>query len=250
MKMKSSKKQRKPSTRIFYWVLDGAAFIHRIVLSVNAERKENFDEELQRVKKYGIFHPDSIYARVVCAFLWPTGNFVEVLHGRIKRFRNVPTIQIKMRSEGIPLTAAQVKYLIRKIVVGNSRVRVSMLEFTFDVTGVSIEYVLRHLVHSARKPPLVLSDGERKTIYIGSPRSAWQVRIYEKTETVLRLEFILRRAFLSRHGIKRPEDVLLLRKLDVWKLMSIRRPSARSPGVLRPTRLQKKLESMQRHFIW
>jgi hypothetical protein len=250
MKIKNSKQQRKPSTRIFYWAVDGAAYLHQVVVSISAELKEGFDDELQRVKKQGIFRPGATYARSVRAFLWPTGNFVEVLHGRIKKFRNVPTIQIKMRSEGIPVTAAQVKYLIRKLVLGDARVRVSKVEFTFDVTAASIEYVLVHLVHSARTSPRVWSDGERKTIYVGSPRSAWQVCIYEKTDTVLRLEFILRRSFLSRHGINRPEDLLILRKLNVWKLMSIRRPSTRYPGVLRRTSLQQRLERMQRHFIW
>jgi hypothetical protein len=109
-----------------------------------------------------------------------------------------------------------------------TQIRVSLVEFSFDVTGVTIDYVLWRIIHRARGDVRILSDGERITIYVGSPRSAWQVRIYQKTPSVLRIEFILRRSFLSRHGINTPEDLLLLRKLNVWDLLSVRRFSASS----------------------
>ena len=117
------------------------------------------------------------------------------------------------------------RFLVERLTL-ESQIRVSQVELTFDVTGTTIDYVRQHLIHRAQSDARVLSDGERITIYVGSPRSAWQVRIYEKTITVLRLEFILRRSFLSRHGINKPEDLLLLRKLKVWDLLSIRRFSA------------------------
>lgn len=71
-------------------------------------------------------------------------------------------------------------------------------------------------------------DG-RKTIYVGSPASSWQVRIYDKDKSkeVVRLEFALGRGFLSGFGINRPEDVLMLRCLDVWQLVSLRKFSRR-----------------------
>jgi hypothetical protein len=173
-----------------------------------------------------------------------------------------------------------------------TQIRVSKVELTFDVTGATIVYVLWHIIHRAQNDIRVLSDGERTTIYVGSPRSAWEVRIYEKTRSgVLRLEFILRRSFLSRHGINKPEDVLLLRKLKVWDLLSVRRFSASNAArvtetwdneigkelvrtwgeyrrplrslprilknhgvhpyeVLRRTRLQEKLEDMQKRLLW
>ncbi len=64
-------------------------------------------------------------------------------------------------------------------------------------------------------------DGTR-TIYVGAPKSAWQARIYEKGESVVRLEFVLRRGFLSRHGINAPEDLLLVRRFKLWDLLSVR----------------------------
>ena len=195
-----------------------------------------------------------------------------------------------MHSERIPVTGAQVRFFVERLTV-ESQIRASKVELTFDVTGATIDYVLWHIIHRAQTDLRVLSDGKRATIYAGSPRSAWEVCIYEKTSTVLRLEFILRRPFLSRHGINRPEDVLLLRKLNIWDLLSVRRFSASSAArvsrtwesatgrelvctwgeyrrplrslprflrnygvhphqVLRRTRLQKKLEKMQKRLVW
>jgi hypothetical protein len=171
------------------------------------------------------------------------------------------------------------------------QITISSLEVTFDVTGATVDYILQHLIHRAHGGVRVVSDGKCRTIYVGSSRSAWQVRIYEKRRGVVRLEFILRRRFLARHGINRPEDALLLRRLRLWDLLSLRRFSASSaarvtrtwdnalgkqlvrtwgiyrrelewlPRVLRNhgvhpyrvltrTRLQRKLEAMQRRFVW
>jgi len=216
--------KRKPSSRVFSWLLNKAPFIDKIVLSVDGKLKPNFEEELQHYKNSGISTRDSLYSRAVSGRFWLSGNPVELLYGRKKNFKNVPALRITMRSERIPLTAAQVRLLIERLVVALPQIRDSLVEFTFDVTGVTIDYVRQHIIHRAKNDARVLSDGKRMTIYVGSPRSAWEVRIYEKTRSgVLRLEFILRRSFLSRWGINLPEDVLLLRKLNVWDLLSIRR---------------------------
>ena len=193
--------------------------------------------------------PDSLYSRAVSGTIWLSGNPVDVVYGRRKNFKNVPILRITMHSKRIPVTGAQVRFLIEKLTVRPLEIRVSQVEATYDVTGVTIDYVRQHIIHRAQNDARVLSDGTRMTIYVGSPRSAWQVRIYEKTSSVVRLEFILQRSFLTRHGIDQPEDVLLLRKLKVWDLLSLRRVSA-SSATLRPTRLQQRLETMQRHFVW
>jgi hypothetical protein len=288
---KRLKRRRKPSSRVFSWSVNNVAFIDKIVLSVDGELKPNFEDELQHPESQGIYTPDSLYSRAVSGIFWLNGNPVDVVYGRTRKFKNVPTLQITMRSERIPLTAAQVRLLVEKLTDGPATIRVSSVEFTFDVTGVTIDYVRQHIIHRAQNDARVLSDGRRMTIYVGSRRSAWEVSIYEKTSTVLRLEFILRRPFLSRWGINKPEDVLLLRKLNVWDLLSVRRFSASSAArvtrtwnnaigtelvltwgeykrplrslprilknhgvhphqVLRRTRLQRKLEAMQRRFLW
>jgi hypothetical protein len=168
---------------------------------------------------------------------------------------------------------------------------VSALELTFDVTDISLEYVRDNLIHRAARAVNTLRD-ERGygTTYVGSPRSAWQVRIYQKNKSVVRIEFILRKSFLSKYGIQRLEDVVLLSRINIWRLLSVREFS-RSKALLataklnnlvreivldsarfnrprdtvlfilrrnrikptlvyRRTNLQKKLETMQHRLIW
>jgi hypothetical protein len=108
---------------------------------------------------------------------------------------------------------------------------------------------------------------------------------------VLRIEFVLRRTFLARHGINSLEDVIALRRLPIWNLFSIRRFSETCAWkvtknwdndvarelvvtwgqyryqfdglsrllqehrvdprlVLRRAEVQRRLEQMQRRFIW
>ena len=288
---KQLKRRRKPSTRVFSWAVNNVAYIHKIALSVDGQLKPDFEAELRNPVSKGIrATPDSLYSRAVSGSCWLSGNPVEVVYGRRKNFKNVPTLRITMHSKRIPLTAAHVNFLVERLTL-KSQIRVSQVELTFDVTGTTSDYVRQHLIHRAQSDARVLSDGERITMYVGSPRSAWQVRSYEKTPTVLRLEFILRRSFLSRHGINKPEDVLLLRKLNVWDLLSVRRFSASSAArvtrtwknaigrelvltwgeyrrplrllprilknhgvhphqVLRCTRLQKTMEEMQKRLVW
>jgi hypothetical protein len=280
--------KHKPSKRLFPWAVDKVAFIDKIALSVDGQLKPNFEEELQHPESRGILAPDSLYSRAVSGTFWLSGNPIEVIYGKTKHFKNVSALRIAMQSENRPLTAAEVMLLVKRLTATPPEIRVSQLEFTFDVTGATIDYVLWHIIYRARNEARLWSG---KTIYVGSPRSAWEVRIYEKTLAVLRLEFILRRAFLSRWKINRPEDVLTLRKLNVWDLLSVRRFSVSSAArvtrtwnntigmelvrtwgeyrrplrllprilknhgahpqqVLRRTRLQKKMEDMQKRFLW
>ena len=139
------------------------------------------------------------------------------------RFKNVPPLRFTLQSQHIPLTAAQVYLLTWRCTCKAPELTVSSVELTFDFTGTSIEKIRTQLIHRAQRVTLLIDGRGWQTIYVGSPRSAWQVRIYQKAATVLRLEFVLRRGFLSRHGIHRPEDVLLLRKIKIWELLSLRR---------------------------
>jgi hypothetical protein len=55
---------------------------------------------------------------------------------------------------------------------------------------------------------LEIESGPRQTYYVGSPRSGWQVRAYQKLPDVARVEFILRPPALRTLNIKHPSDLL------------------------------------------
>mgnify|MGYP001592252979 FL=1 len=149
----------------------------------------------------------------VCAL---TGNPVELRYGRTRPFRRLPPLRLVLRSESVPLTAAQVTLAADSLVRVGLRAYLSLLEFTFDVQQFGFSYLERHVTDHRRSVRQFCDQRGRKTVYIGRPRSPWQLRLYQKTDSVTRAEFILRLAFLRSHGIERLEDVLLLAKMKPW----------------------------------
>jgi hypothetical protein len=284
----------KPSPRVFPYLVDRAAIVDKIVVSVTGKLNETFrDNELLHVDPKSIFHDGGFYAGCIFAKWWLTRNPVKIHHGRMTRFKNVPPLRFTMQSEMIPVTAAQVQLFIKRCTeeFPAPTITLSCLELTFDVTGKTIAYIRRNLMHRAQGGARNLMDKHgNETIYIGSPRSSWQVRIYQKNLWVVRIEFILRKPFLSKYGIKHLEDVQLLRRINIWLLLSVRRFSRSSAKrsttklndlvrglivdsarfnrsretvlfvlrrnrskpnrIFRRTSLQRKLEAMQRRFIW
>jgi hypothetical protein len=112
---KQLKRRRKPSSRVFTWAVNHVAFIHKIVLSVDGQLKPDFEAELQHPDSGGIYTPGSLYARLVSGSCWLSGNPVDVVYGRRKNFKNVPTFQITMHSKRIPVTGAQVRFLVERL---------------------------------------------------------------------------------------------------------------------------------------
>ena len=108
-------------------------------------------------------------------------------------------------------------------------IQVAMVEFTFDLTGTSVREELKAscMTHFTRR---VITDREnRKTFYIGSTKSAWSARIYQKTDSVTRIEYVLRSPFLRQYGIQKVPDLLRLRRLPIVELLRLRAfPKTRS----------------------
>jgi hypothetical protein len=81
------------------------------------------------------------------------------------------------------------------------------------------------MIHGARSF-VELSDLDgRTTVYIGSPKSPWQIRIYDKAKPkgIVRLELILRRNLLFDYGIRQPDTVVTLRSMELKSMFSLRR---------------------------
>jgi hypothetical protein len=125
--------------------------------------------------------------------------------------------QFTMRTDEAPLTCAQLNRAIGSVVCNGSRTLVSLAELTFD-TDIPIRAVCRDVFTKAR----VLREMENAagmTLYIGSPRSPWQMRVYQKTACITRVEFVLRTPVLRALNINQPQDLLLLRTANLWKLV-------------------------------
>ena len=211
------------SEKVFPYLLSKAAFIDTILLSVWTEDKPILGKLLDENKK-PILNGTSRYARLVKGRAPLTGNPVEIVYGKLSRFSNVPPCQVRMRSEEVPLTGAQVNETMRLLFPDATRIQPVMVELTFDLTKTSVGYLHRHMIHRSRQWNEWWDRARgRRTVYIGSPKSPWQIRIYDKTERVIRLELILRKGILPDNGILQPDNVLTLRSLELQRMFSLRK---------------------------
>jgi hypothetical protein len=101
------------------------------------------------------------------------------------------------------------------------RVQVSKVEVTFDLSETSVEFFIRHVQTRARTRVL-RDDSGRRTFYVGRPSSQWQLRVYEKAEFLTSFEFIFRLEFLRKIGIRYPHELILLRRVNLSRLVSLR----------------------------
>jgi hypothetical protein len=99
--------------------------------------------------------------------------------------------------------------------------QVSQTELTLDLTGHSVPYFRRHIVHRTRSWREI-DSASGKTLYVGSRFSPWQVVIYDKAANIVRYEVVLRRSFLLKRGLSSPDALVTLRQLDLKRLASLR----------------------------
>jgi hypothetical protein len=204
---------------IFPRLADKSAFIDKAVLSVWGNRRERVSSVVELAETRAIGGSSRMYARLLPGHCQLTGNPFELKYGRLHSYPNVPPFRLSLRSDNAPLSAAEVNAIANSLFRSGFGFQVSQLEFTFDVTGLSFSFFREHLLTSARSITEVGKENS-KTLYAGRPRSPWQLRIYSKTYSLMRVEFVLRRAWLHAHGIGQLDDLRLLRDLDVWALAS------------------------------
>jgi hypothetical protein len=208
--------------KVFPYLLNRAAFIDTITMSVWEEQKPILKQLLDEKKK-PILGRKSKYAWRAMGKAPLTGNPVKVLYGKNSRFPRVPACRVTMWSEEVPLTGSQVNETMRLIFPDATRIQPTQVELTFDLERVSVNRLHRQMIHRARQWTEMQDSFWRKTVYIGSPASPWQVKIYDKTDGVVRLELTLRRDLLRENRIEEPDKVVTLRSLELQSMFSLRR---------------------------
>jgi hypothetical protein len=207
---------------VFSYLVNKAAFLDRIVLSVWSGGKPVSDQ-ISEVRNVGILSGDSLYSRCLSGKWTLTGNPVQILYGKVSLLPRVPPFRLILRSEAIPITGAQINTLARSIFPNAVRMQVSQVELTLDLKGLSVPHFRRCMVHHARGWSEKSGLADRKTLYVGSRCSPWQVVIYDKAANIVRYEVVLRRGFLFKRGLSSPDALVTLRQLDLWRLASVRR---------------------------
>jgi hypothetical protein len=204
---------------IFPRLADKSAFIDKAVLSVWGHRRERVPAAVELGQSRAIGGSTRMYARLLPGHFQLTGNPFKLKYGRLHAYANVPPFRLSVGSDNAPLSGVEVTAIADSLFRSGFHCQVSQVEFTFDVTGFSFPFFREHVLTIAHSVTEVGKDGH-KTLYVGRPRSPWQLRIYQKTDSLMRVEFVLRRAWLHGHGIEQIDDLLLLRDRDFWASVS------------------------------
>lgn len=188
---------------MFSYLIDKAAFIDRIDLNVSVRKPyaaQPPDTDFLRTRKLQpIGSKGSQYGRLARGRY--RGLDVEVKYSKRPTYRRIPDARVTVHSERHVVTWSKVELLLDRLgyIPAWYTVEVSWLELTFDMTKASIADLLGWLFTRAR---VRVCKGETSsTVYAGSRKSPWEVRMYEKSKGVVRLEFILRRAFLRKRNL-------------------------------------------------
>jgi hypothetical protein len=204
---------------IFPHLANQAAFVDKAIISIWGDRRLRISALLGHGPSRAIGGPKRMYARMISGQCFATGNPFELKYGKLQSYENVPPFRLTVRSDRMPLSGAQVEMITGALFRRGFRSHIASLEFTFDVMNYPFSYFRHRLFTRARSILELGTDGSR-TFYAGRPRSPWQLRVYEKTGSVVRVEYILHRAFLSASGIERVDDILRLRDVNIWALAS------------------------------
>ena len=214
--------QRPRSSGVFPQFIDRRAFIDKIVLSIWGEKRAAPDN-VWITKNRPIGGSNRNYARSERGVLLDSRNPYELRYGAMRFQAILPPMYLTLRSERTPVTSSDTAKAIEFLCEEVSRATVSQVELTFDLSGVSVEWLRHRIFTRARRFWRLRDESGRRTLYVGGRTSPWQVRVYDKTPEVVRLEFILRRPFLRKIGINGPRDFELLRGVNLKSLIRIRR---------------------------
>ena len=160
-------------------------FVDRVDINVWGMPRRGTAACITSLPSVGIASPQSQYARLGRARCSVTGNPVQWKYGNLHHARwDLAPYRFSLRSESGPLTCAELEIAVDSVLQTRSRQVVSLVELTFD-TSLEIQAIYRDLFTRFSR---VYQVG--RCWYVGGPRSAWQLRIYQKTSRVTRIEFV------------------------------------------------------------
>lgn len=204
------------TTNYFRLLVADASFVDTLVLSIRGARKKRTGYKVRLGRNVPIASHSSNYARTQHGHCCLTGNPLEVRYGRIRPSRKrVPPFSVVIRSEVTPVTlesaVASVEALFRK----GYRATISRFELTFD-THIPLRFIARHAVCRLRM------RNWRGSLYFGSARSDWQIRVYQKAPGITRVEWVLRRGFLQSFGINSLQKIKDAAQLPIFGSFALR----------------------------
>jgi hypothetical protein len=193
-----------------------ASFVDTIAVSVRGARRKRPQGTVRIGRNVPIGGGRSSYARSQRGVCCLSGNPFEVRYGRFHPNRlAVPENRVIFRSEVAPVNNWSATAILDALFRRGYKATVSQFELTFDM-HTEIEFLAQHALCQLRV------ERCKSTIYFGSPHSKWQVRVYEKAPSIVRIEFVLRRGLLRSCGIESLDCVARVTQLDLFNWFQLR----------------------------
>ncbi len=79
-----------------------------------------------------------------------TGNPFELKYGKLHKWEHVAPFRLVVRSEGLPLSGAQVRIILDSLFRKGYRCKISQAELTFDTSQYSFSFFRHQLFSHAR----------------------------------------------------------------------------------------------------
>jgi hypothetical protein len=206
---------------VFSHLSNSAAFFDTVAVHVWGKRRSMALDYLSKKDNRPIGGSGRAYARCVQGRNRRTGNPMQLKYGVMLPYKNISPFVVIVWAGGLPVTWADVTLVVDAFLQQGWRARIALVEFTCDTQGIPLHVFSWELCTTAR----AIREFEGKygtTLCVGSPNSSWRLKIYRK-DTVVRVEFTLRSRFLLKHGISRPQELSLLRKVNLWDHVSFRK---------------------------
>jgi len=225
------------TAEVFPHLVNQAAFVDKVVAEIWGSRRKRSIPRIIGKSNVPIGGPHSFYARCLSRRHALSGNPLQLKYGRMRNYANLSPLKLTMFTLGSPITCADLLMSLDGLLQRGYRVVISSVELTFDTQGIPLGTFGRDLCSCAHVTEVEDASG-RTTIYVGGSRSPWQLRIYHKTYFTVRVEFIVRSRFLRALNIRRPQDLLLLKKADLWRHAGFREIDS-SQGYALPARIRR-----------
>jgi hypothetical protein len=203
---------------VFTNLTNKTAFPDKLILGINGKLRKRLSKNIKRTANLAIGGPGRPYARSLHGIYAPTGNPVEVKYGPNRVYSNLFDFKLTVRSESSPLSFTEVSETLDCLFCKGFRSSMSGVEFTCDVS-IPFRYFENHILTRAHSVRTLEDDRGRQTLYAGAPGGQWMLRVYQKTKSTTRVEFVLRNEFLLKAEINDLADLGALKDVSWNRLV-------------------------------
>jgi hypothetical protein len=202
---------------VFPCLVDQAAFFDKVVVNVWGLRRKRLAKRIAIENTPAIGGPGRLYARCARGCHSISGNSLQFKYGVLRPYKNLSPFVVTVWAGRAPVTCADLLLVLDSFMRRGYKAVIVAAELTFDTQGIPLSRLTTNLCTTARIFKKVHDRIGRVTAYVGGVRSAWQLRIYQKTSAILRVEFILRSTFLRTSGIREPQQLYFCKKTKLWR---------------------------------